>query len=207
MQYRGVLLLGTTLLSGGLAALPACTSPDPGSITFAERPGGGTSESSSTPPPPAEAGAPLGDPIFGTTLLAWESPGVAANNANADHQNTVEGKDCMVAGCHLDGNRPWLFGGTVYTTAQGGTTVARAEVRVVGPDGAEVARAYTDANGNFWVAKGNKTIPANSKVGVRAEGVVGTKTMATPLEPSHGACSSVATNCHGTAGTGRVYIQ
>jgi hypothetical protein len=195
MRFRAAVLLGAVALSG-------CDAPDPGKITFAERPGGGATEPGPTPVVDG------GDPIFGTSALAYQNPGLVANTANADHQNTVEGKDCIVAGCHVDNNRPWLFGGTVYTTAQGGATVPRAEVRVVGPDGAEIARAYTDQNGNFWFPAAGKTIPPNSRVGVRAEGIAAPRYMPDALPAGNQVgCSSTASTCHGTAGTGRVFIQ
>lgn len=106
------------------------------------------------------------DPVFGSSTFAYVNPGQNANTANAAHQNTVEGKNCVVAGCHLDGNQPFKFAGTVYTTANGNQTVAEAEVRIVSPSGVEVGRSYTDANGNFWLSAGG-TIPASSRVGAR----------------------------------------
>jgi hypothetical protein len=186
-----------------LVAFAACDAPNPGAITFAERPGAGAIE-----PGPAAPDAGPGDPVFGTSTLAYQNPGVVANNANAEHEGTVEGKDCIAAGCHLDGNRPYLFGGTVYTTLQGGATVPRAEVRVTGPDGVEIGHAYTDQNGNFWLLQAGKTIPANSRVGVRAEGIPTPRLMPTaPPAGNQVGCSSTANLCHGTAATGRVFIQ
>ncbi|MBX3261994.1 MAG: hypothetical protein KF782_20085 [Labilithrix sp.] len=133
-------------------------------------------------------------------------PGVAANDANPAHGGSVEGKDCIVAGCHLEGGRPWVFGGTVYNAAQGDQVVTKAEIRIVGPNGAEVGTTYTDANGNFWLEKEGTTIPAGSKVGVRREGGAEPKYMATPLQPTDRGCSATRANCHGTDGTGRVYV-
>lgn len=215
MDYRGVLLVGAVLGAGALASSSvACSGPDPGAITFAERQGqsteptpGGTSGTSGTSGTPTTDGGgadgAVADPIFGTTVMKWEDPGVAANAANAAHNNTVEGKDCVVAGCHLGGGKPWAFAGTVYSAAQGGAIVPKAEVRVVDANGTEVGHAYTDANGNFWLEKAGG-IPANAKVGVRKEGGA-PRAMATPLQTTDSGCSANRANCHGTAVTGKVY--
>ena len=205
MSYHGVLLLGGMLGAALVGALAACSGPDPGAITFAERQSSGVVDPPATSTAPAADSGP-NDPIFGKTLMKWEDPGVTANAANAAHAGTVEGKDCMVAGCHLDGAKAWVFGGTIYSAAQGGTTVAKAEIRIVAPNGTEVGHTYTDANGNFWLEKTATTIPINSKVGVRKEGG-GTKTMITPLQPADRGCSANRANCHGTAGTGKVFSQ
>lgn len=216
MDYRGVLLTCAVLGAAVLGSSTACSGPDPGAITFAERPGiqgepqgasggggdagGGTSGTSGNP-----ASDPGSEEFFKNEPFAYQDPGLTANNANAAHGGTVEGKDCNVAGCHLDGVKKWLFGGTVYTAAKNGQTVAKAEVRVVGPDGTEIGRAYTDANGNFWLEAGEKTIPAGSKVGVRREGG-GAKLMATVISNADGGCSGARSNCHGTDIQGRVWV-
>jgi hypothetical protein len=218
MDYRGVLLIGAVVGAGAVASSTACTAPDPGAITFAERESQGTSEpqgSSGTSGTSgtaadggggADTGAPP-DPIFGTTPFAYVDPGVAANGANDAHGGTVEGKDCR-EGCHVEGGvaaaKPWVYGGTVYTAAQGGQTVPKAEIKVVGPNGEDIGSTYTDANGNFWLEKDGTTIPAGSKVGVRKEGGR-TMFMATPLQPGDSGCNANRANCHGTPATGKVY--
>jgi hypothetical protein len=209
MDYRGVLLLGGVASAAVLASATACSGPDPGTITFAER-----QSSTAGDPPPTSSGSTSGtapvdtgpkDPIF-KTVMKWEDPGVTANAANAAHGGTVEGKDCIVAGCHLDNGKQWLFAGTVYSATQGGTTVAKAEIQILGPDNTELGHTYTDANGNFWLEK-VATIPANSKVGVRKEGGTRTSVMVTPLQPTDKGCNANRANCHGTATTGKVYVQ
>jgi len=219
MDYRGVLLVGVVLGMGVVASATACSAPDPGAISFSERPGGGTSDTASgkqggtpggtTSGGPTtdgggttEAGGTTSDPIFGTSTFAWEDPGVTANNANAAHNNTVEGKNCIQAGCHLGGAKPWAFGGTVYSAAQNGQTVPKAEVRIVKPDGTEYGHAYTDANGNFWLEMATP-FPDGSKVGVRKEGGTSAGHMATLLKPDSNGCSATGT-CHG-GGTGKVW--
>ncbi len=216
MDYRGVLLIGAVVGAGAVASSTACTAPDPGAITFAERSTQGTGEpqgSSGTSGTSGTSGdgdsgtATPPDPIFGSTPFAYEDPGVTANDANDAHANTVEGKDCR-DGCHVEGGvaaaKPWVFGGTVYSTAQGGQTVPKAEIKIVGPNGEDIGNAYTDPNGNFWLEKAGTTIPAGSKVGVRKEGGR-TMFMATPLQPEDSGCNANRANCHGTAATGKVY--
>lgn len=210
MDYHGVLLICGVLGAGGLALATACSGPDPAALTFQERPtqgssgdapggGGGGGSSGGNGP---EGGTPQAeDPIFGTSSFTYEDPGLIANEVPV-HGGSAEGRDCVVAGCHLEGDKRWTFAGTIYSAAQGGEVVPKAEVRIVGPDGAEVARAYTDPNGNFWFEGGE--IPAGSRVGVRREG--GTpRAMATLLQPTDGGCSADRANCHGTASTGRVF--
>ncbi|MBX3209017.1 MAG: hypothetical protein KF764_28550 [Labilithrix sp.] len=215
MDYRGVLLITAVLGAGAFASSTACSGPDPGALTFAERqtqgstgdPGSsGTSGTPGTGDGGATEGGAAVDPVFGTTPFTYVDPGVTANDANPAHGGTVEGKDCIVGGCHLEGGRPWVFGGTVYTAAQGGAVVPKAEIKIVAPNGSEVGTTYTDANGNFWLEKDGTTIPAGSKVGVRREGGAEAKHMITALQPTDRGCSANRANCHGTGGTGRVYV-
>jgi hypothetical protein len=131
-------------------------------------------------------------------------PAIQANGANSAHAGTVEGKNCIQAGCHLDGQKPWLFGGTVYSAAKNGTVVPKAEIKMVGPDGAEIAKAYTDNNGNYWFEKKDKTVPAGARVGVRKEGG-SPGIMTAALQPADSGCSKTEANCHGTEATGRVF--
>ena len=215
MDCRGVLLIGAIVGAGALASSTACSGPDPGAITFAERQSqtgdpqgsGGTSGTGGTAADGgSETGAPE-DPIFGTTPFAYQDPGVQANEANDAHGGTVVGKDCL-AGCHSAGGvaaaKPWVFGGTVYAAATGDQTVAKAEIKVVGPNGEDIGSTYTDANGNFWLEKADTTIPAGARVGVRKEGGR-SMFMATPLQPGDGGCSASTANCHGTPATAQVY--
>jgi hypothetical protein len=204
-----VLALGCLL--GGVLA---CSAPDPGYLEFAERRGTVDPSSSSGPPsgspdagtPDAggtvDAGTDAGDAVFGTTPFAYQNPGVVANGQDTLHAGNVEGKDCVVSGCHGTGSgKAWLFGGTVYNAASNGQTVAQAEVRVVDAAGKEIAKAYTDPNGNFWFDKGALAIPPDSKVGVRTATKVAR--MATPLGATGGGCNNAG--CHGT--TMRVYVN
>jgi hypothetical protein len=218
MDYRGVLLTCTVFGAGVLGLSSGCKGPDPGAITFAERAGaagepqgtgnGSTSSGSAGATSSGTSGTtPVGDTIFGAAAFNYVNPGVTANAANAAHANTVEGKNCIVAGCHLGGNKPWLFGGTIYTAANGGVTVPKAEIRIIGPDNTEVGRTFTDGNGNYWLeAQPGQTIPAGSFVGVRKEGGTMTMKMATPISNADAGCSENRANCHG-ATQGKVYAQ
>lgn len=220
MDYRGVLLIG--LLSGAsvVVSTASCSGPDPGAITFSERPRGSSGELGSsnggvdgggvTPEGGAgEGGADGGssgvaaDPVFGTTTFTLGQPGqgAPAKMANPAHNGDSSGKDCIVAGCHLG---QWGFGGTLYTDAAGTARVKDAEIRISGPDGKEVQKTYSDVDGNFWIAGTGLPIPANSRVGVRtADGKK--MEMAGSIATGQAGCNQAGT-CHG-GGAGKVYIK
>lgn len=214
MDYRVVWLSG--IVAGTAAAGSACEAPDPGEVTFSERSktesasgssgvsptdDGGSSSSSGGADGGGEGGAP--DPVFGNEAFAPGNPGQNANGATATHGGTVEGKACMIAGCHLDTGPKWGFGGTVYTALNGGTTVKNAEVRVTGPDGKTFGSAYTDDNGNFWFDGAGAKPPANSRVGVRnaTKSMIMTGTVAGDTGAD---CNSAG--CHGAAAM-RIYLS
>lgn len=208
------------LLVGGAAAL-ACSGPDPGALTFQERSradqgssggtasfdGGGSGEggTSSGGTDGGSSGGPV-DPVFGTTAFAAGTAPQQANMAGgANHNGNVEGKNCVSMGCHGGGSSAplWAFGGTVYAAANGGATVAGAEVRVTDAAGNEFGHAYTDNNGNFWFEKVAGDIPANARVGVRD---------ATKKNVMSGTVSGVtggdcnASGCHGNTAM-RVFLN
>lgn len=216
MEFRVVWLSGIVL--GSAAVASACEAPDPGEITFSERSrtesssgasgqsSSSTSGSSGSTSSGGDGGGEGGavDPVFGNSAFAPGTPGQNANGAAGDHGNNVEGRDCIVAGCHLDrANVKWGFGGTVYSTINGGATVKNAEVRVTGPDGKTFGSVYSDDNGNFWFEGGGVRPPANSRVGVR--NATKAKLMTgTVAGDSGAACSS--TGCHGAAAM-KVYLD
>ena len=224
MDYRGVLLAG--ILSGVavVSATTSCSGPDPGQITFSERPRGSSGETTSGGPggPAADGGgggggpgsssgdaggSGGGDPVFGTTVFtAGSAPATGPAKGKSAHSslganNDPSGYDCIVAGCHLD-TRPFSFGGTLYTDAAGAARVAGAEIRVTGPDGKLVGTTYSDADGNFWLP--GAALPAGSHTGVRN---------ATKVLDMNGAVGGARVGCqkagcHVTgAGPGRVYLQ
>jgi hypothetical protein len=219
MDYRGVLLIA--MLSGAavVSATASCSGPDPGQITFSERPrgssgeltsgglpttDGGTTEGGPTAEGGADSGKPA-DPVFGTTTFAAGPAGPplsVAKNANPAHGGDASGKDCVVGGCHLD-TRPWAFGGTLYTDAVGAARVPNAEIRVTGPDGKVYASTYSDVDGNFWIELGDPKVPAGSRVGVRN----GTKllNMAGAIGGAQVGCQSGA--CHGAGNPGKVFLK
>lgn len=223
MDCRGVLLVG--LLSGAaiVSATTSCSAPDPGQITFAERPrgssgevvgpggpgggpDGGGVEGGTSPEGGTDGGSSGGkvDPVFGTSTFAPGKPGVGApaKAANGAHGGDASGKDCVVAGCHLD-VRPWAFGGTLYSDAAGAARVKDAEVRVTGPDGKVYATTFSDVDGNFWLDSPGTPIPANSRVGVRIAGKQ--MLMSGSIGAGQAGCNQGGT-CHG-GGAGKVYIK
>ena len=205
LSFSRVALLGSL---GGAAAVAACSSSNSTYIFVygpdaADEGGEGGAEASADSADrlvgdeqhvdAADAEAGWNGNVFANAMpFVHFPPAMNANTANAAHQNTVEGKDCLSVGCHVDGNQPYRFGGTVYTTSNGNTTVAQAEVRIVRSDGSEYARAYTDANGNFWFASVTP-IPTNAIVGIRNATTF--RQQVGPL--ASGACNSNA--CHGSA--------
>ena len=218
MDYRGVLLVGMLSAAAVIGAVSACDAPDPGQITFIERPKGSSGELTTGGLPPVEAGtlgeggttteggtadggssgSTSGDPVFGTTTFALGSPGrgAPAKMANAAHNGDASGKDCIVSGCHLN---QWGFGGTLYADAAGAARVANAEVRISGPDGKLFQSTYSDVDGNFWIDGLGIPIPAGSRVGVRtADGKK--MNMAGSIGPAQAGCSQGGT-CHGKLAT------
>jgi len=221
MDYRGVLLVGLVSGAAIVGATTSCSGPDPGQVTFIERPRGSSGELTSggttsggtdgggTIEGGTEAGADGGssgvvaDPVFGTTAFAAGQPGqgAPAKAANGAHNGDSSGKDCIVAGCHLN---QWGFGGTLYSDAAGTARVAGAEVRISGPDGKEFQKTFSDVDGNFWIQGTGTPIPANSRVGVRtADGKK--MNMSGSVSVGQAGCNQAGT-CHG-GGAGKVYIK
>lgn len=205
MSSRSILLVAA-VLGAGASSFLSCTAPNPGEITFSERPrgseqsssGGGGSSSSG-----GDGSDGPADPVFGTDPFEYADPGARANdNEMGTHAGTVEGKNCVTSECHDGAGPKWAFAGTVYSTITGGDTVAQAEVRVVGPDGKEFGRAYTDGDGNFWLEKDDRP-PAGSRVGVRRAGGRPMH-MAATVEGTVGASCNGDSGCHGMP-TQRIY--
>ncbi len=216
MVNRSVLLIGVLLGTGAVAFVPACSGPDPGAISFEERPpsglasdtpgtggtggtGGTSGDGGTTGTGPKTDGGGTKD-FFNNEAFAYADPGSKANAHTGTHvaptnQIPLQGKNCVQAGCHLD-TKPWAFAGTLYTDVNGTATVAQGEIRIVKADGTELTRAYTDADGNFWLESPDRP-PAGSKVGVRKAG--GTPKMMTgTIEGATGAACN-AGGCHGSA--------
>lgn len=218
MEVRGVVLL--TLALGGAVIAAACSGPDPGAITFSERQrgitsgdaggssgdpdGGGTTEAG------VDGGGSSGGPVNAFTgAPAYAQPASTDPSDNAAHggDGNPAGQDCM--GCHGPnggaGNK-WGLGGTVYTNGMGAAPVANAEIRIVDPTGKEIAKTYSNADGNFWVESGSLQggIPSGSKVGVR--NAARTRLMSTALTGNDdGGCQKGG--CHEQGGIGRVYLD
>ncbi len=223
MDYRGVLLLGMLSAAALIGAATSCSGPDPGQVTFIERPKGSSGELTTGGLPVVEGGVPVteggtpgeggtkeggstsGDPVFGTSTFAAGPAGPPLNvakAANPMHNGDASGKDCVVAGCHLDA-RAWAFGGTLYTDATGTARVPNAEIRVTGPDSKVYASTYSDVDGNFWIELGDPKVPAGSRVGVRAAGKM--MDMSGSIGGAQVGCQSGA--CHGAGNPGKVYLK
>lgn len=221
MDYRSVLLVVGLAGAGLAAATTACSGPDPGEITFRERPRGSSGELTSggtsglveggtdeggTPGDGGTGGtdgAVKADPVFGTTTFTAGTPGrgAPAKDKNPAHGGDASGKDCIVVGCHLSS---WTFGGTLYTDTAGAGRVAGAEIRITGPDGKEFSKTFSDADGNFWTdTPAGAAPPPGSRVGVRN----GTKVMnmSGTIGAGQVGCNQAGT-CHG-AGAGKVFLK
>ncbi len=179
MDYRGVLLAAAATGLAVVAMATACSSPDPGQVTFSERQhgtgdtasgssgatSGGTSSGGSSG---ASSGGSSGtsgsdggssgaaDPFFGTETFQTGQPGSVDSTAGAGHMNATAtgatGVDC--ANCHKAGGSAaasiWTAAGTVYTTKAGTTPVGEGvEVRINDAAGKKLASVYTDKAGNF----------------------------------------------------------
>ena len=113
----------------------------------------------------------------------------ATNAGHGGAANLPPSHDCF--SCHKNGGAAaeMAMGGYVKTAA--GNPVSKAEVRVVDSAGVELAKAYTESNGFFYVL-GTAITAAGAKTGVRnasiAKGMTGAAT---------GGCASG--NCHGGA--------
>ena len=231
MDFRNVVLVG--LLSGAalLSATSSCSSADPQTINFSERPRGPGEQASGGPvvtadgggggeAGPAEAGVdsgasggaitaftgakvfnPAGQPVGDTA-----GAGAGHNFAGNTPVTNPAGQNCMT--CHNDGggaNAKWGVAGTVYSTAAGATPVKGAEVRIVDAKGAELALVYTDLDGNFWSDTIVGGLPGGALAGVR--NAAGKMQMSAALTTQDAGCAS-KTGCHVQGATpGRIYIK
>lgn len=225
MNYRSVLLMGLLGGAGVVGSTSSCSGPDPGQITYSERPkgttgdltSGGTSGTSGvTPTDGGSSGAETGTeggtsglPVTAFTGAAPFDPAgasVGSSNVPASHPNggNPAGVNCMT--CHGPAgpaNAKWGIAGTVYTTAAGATPLAKANLRIVDAKGKELASVYSDPLGNFWADTIVGGIPAGSFVGVRNATV--TKLMTTALAAKDSGCQQAA--CHVAGAQGRVFLQ
>jgi hypothetical protein len=220
MDYRGVLLAVAVLGSGVVSLTTSCSAPDPGEVTFMERQKGvssGDTTPAPAPPPSTTDGggstsSTTGGPVTafsGAPAYVATDPATGGNNTTAGHPNGdpkfLSCQDCHKANSGLNPPPPpWAAAGTVYSDGTAGAAVAQAEVRMVDSTGKELAKVYTDTNGNFWVASIPNGIPAGAKVGVR-NGTI-TKEMGTALSGvGDGACNKAG--CHGSGGVGHIYLK
>lgn len=209
-------------MAGSVPLLPACKGPDPGAISFSERPSssggdiqgsssGSTSGETSTSGAPVDGGGTgaitdvFKDPKTGTVeAFKFEAPQavnaldpVPAGHTGADAP-PMQGKTCVKDGCHA-GAPKWGAGGTVYADVAGAPFPAelkqKVQIRIVKPDGTEFGTFYPDDDGNFYLsAPGDAFPPAGSRVGIRTD-TGATKMMNMAIEGPTGANCN-ATGCH-----------
>ncbi|MBP9112158.1 MAG: hypothetical protein KBF88_05080 [Polyangiaceae bacterium] len=222
MRFRSLAATGFLLSVASVGAVFGCSAPDPGSLTFKESPGWwgneedppkpattattkptttttGTTPTSTTTAttPPTDAGADVVVPKLSIVFKgeAYTAPGTVPRDTKTIGGHNGESKagtDCM--SCHNAGGAPqFLFAGTVYDPVSGAVK-PNVEVRFNDAAGAMVARAYSNVDGNFWVALGGRTFMGNGKTAVRES----TATYSDMVgSPTSGACNQGA--CHGAA--------
>src|SRR5262249_7561135 len=132
---------------------------------------------------------PLG-PFYGAGPFVAQT---VTDNANKHHKEPITGQAC--APCHDgagEGPRLLIAGPGYAGTDAGATTtgLAGAQVRVVDSTGRELANAYSDSDGNFWVLDKIKAIVPNSMAGVRNS----TAMKAMPDRIEEGGCAQQ--DCH-----------
>jgi hypothetical protein len=164
-----------------------------------------TDQDPSTAQPPApvtsDAGADAAKPVdpnpFTGAPAYVSTLGPSARKTQHPFTNdNPQGRQCL--SCHDgNGNAPAMaFGGTVYTTAAGGTGAARVEVRVKDQDGKAIS-AWSDADGNFYFLvnpNGDLNLPGHA--GIR--NAKGNKVMSGTV--ANGNCNG----CHNANGAGRL---
>lgn len=232
MDHRSVLLVG--LLSGAalIGSTSSCSGPDPGQVTFIERPKGQTVDLSSgssgvtvdggsSGEGGSEAGVDGGTsglPVTAFTGAPAYDPAGQANggpSTNAGHNfpgNTPvtnpAGQNCM--DCHKAGgsaaNAIWGIAGTLYQTSAGTAVSTKAEVRLVDSTGKELSKVYVDGLGNFWSDTIVGGVPGGSKVGVRnGTATAQMKLMGLAIGSADNGCNSTKAGCH-VPPQGKVYI-
>lgn len=217
MDCRGVLMAVAALGAGLLALATSCSAPDPGEITFKERPKiAGDPTSGGTAPAPTgvssssggtDGGAADAAPVHafsGAPAYVAADPAGNTTIAPVHPGGNPGGQNCQT--CHTQGGSAPAFAmaGTVLSAPTGGSPVAKAEVRMVDPAGTQLASVHTDANGNFWIAAIPNGIPAGAKVGVRNGSAQ--KLMSTALAaPGDGSC--LKGGCHVTGAQGQIFLN
>ena len=219
MDYRGLIVLSACLAAGMVPLLPACKGPDPGAISFEERPSSsgsdtessssGGSSSSSSGTATSDAGGTTGDPVFkNEAFQTGTAEQIVNDQTHGAETKPMEGKECGKGGCHGDpgaAGPKWAAGGTVYNTINGGKLDAalkdKVEIRIIKPDGTEVGTFYPDADGNFYCSI-TDPLPEGCKVAIRTD-TTPAKVMSATIGGATGSnCNAAA--CHGAAAN-RIY--
>lgn len=212
MKGRSVRSAVVSLSLALAAILGACTGPGAGKSTFesgdVQQNGKVTGDDDDDDNASSSGGAVAGQEVFGTKAFSYKAPTMNADDHGVTHdgQTPLEGKDCVVAGCHLDA-RPWAFAGTVYTGADSTTIESQAEIGVV--YGNTVKTVMTDAQGNFWL-EGTEFPPVDAVIGVRKAGGAFQKMIrqlpASSATTAGGRACNSAGECHGSI-TQRIWIK
>jgi hypothetical protein len=223
MDYRGLVVLGACLIAATVPLLHACKGPDPGAITFEERPGAGDDDdttSGATTTTPGTDGGAGGAADAGAAMFpepfTFEEPQRVNNldpvptghvDGNAPPMN---GKTCVQAGCHADAPK-WGAAGTIYGSKDGATPFPAAlkgkiQIRIATADNKEYGTFYPDEDGNFYLtAPGDAFPPAGSHVAIRTDtGAI--FTMTGTIEGVAGANCNAA-GCHDSGTKNRLVAQ
>ncbi|MBX3232862.1 MAG: hypothetical protein KIT84_42430 [Labilithrix sp.] len=204
------------LVVAGAAAF-ACSGPAAGEAVYtngevkvgADKSSSGEPRNGSTTSSTSTSGGGATDAFFKTVPYNYDQ-GRPPNNAD-DNAGThtglipLAGKECAVAGCHLDKGPKWVMSGTVFSAKTGGTPVPKVQIGVYTEADNKITDCYSDAQGNFWL-ESDTPIPAGAKVAVRKADGEASLPMVTPLPapPTGGNCN-LAAGCHGD--TNRIYVN
>jgi len=146
--------------------------------------GGAASNAPATPAAGGEAKTAFtGAPAYASAPVA-----TTAAAAHAAKKLPAPSKETACLSCHKTGGTApsFVFAGTVFSSDDGKSPLADAEVRFVDDKGA-ASSAHSDADGNFW-SKGPSVLTEGGKAGARKGAV--TKAMDVPAS---GNCNE----CHG----------
>ncbi len=125
--------------------------------------------------------------VFASAPPYASSPvSTSAASAHAAKKIAAPSKDTACLSCHKTGGTAtsFVFAGTVFSSDDGKSPLADAEIRFVDDKGA-TSSAHSDADGNFW-AKGPSVTTEIGKAGARKGSV--TKTMDVPASGNCNEC-------------------
>ena len=230
MRFYSLWKVLTAGVGCGLVAA-ACSAPDPGAYTLSDKTprvggattsgssgttgstsgstssgstgtsGGSTSSSGDAGHDSGSSGAPVPDGFKGAPVYVATNGQAAVSGSHNTANNLPPNHNCL--SCHTPGGaaaaKEFIIGGYAKGGANGNGKI---EVRVVSSAGAELAQAYTESNGYFYVL-GTNLAGNGNKVAVRSANAGGTVTATGMVGAiTSGGCDSAA--CHG-GGQGDVH--